>query len=170
MEGMSSPSGDQGASPATPAPYIEKLRAPWWLWLVSYALCVAVGLALSPTNQVLFSIIAAVAAIIVTVLLVASAPSIIITPETLQVGRARIERRFLGEATGYVGDGARYERGRGLNGLAFMSFRGWVDPVVKVAIEDPNDSTPYWLFSTRHPERVAAALGGAMSTQDVPSL
>lgn len=170
MEGMSSPSGDQGAAPATPAPYIEKLRAPWWLWLVSYALCVAVGLALSPTNALLCTVISVVAAIIVTVLFVASAPSIIITQDTLQVGRARIERRFLGEATGFAGDGARYERGRGLNGLAFMSFRGWIDPVVKVIIEDPNDSTPYWIFSTKHPERVSAALGGAMSTQDVPSL
>jgi hypothetical protein len=170
MEGMSSPFGDRGVSPATPAPYIEKLRAPWWLWLVSYALCVAVGLALSPTNAVLLSVIAIAAAIIVTVLLVVSAPSIIITQDTLQVGRARIERRFLGEATGYAGEAARYQRGRGLNGLAFMSFRGWVDPVVTVSIEDPNDSTPYWIFSTRRPERVAAALGGSMSTQAAPSL
>lgn len=171
METMSSPSAaPDPASAPTPqgaVVYSERLRAPWWLWLVSYALCAAVGLALSPTNLTLFIVLSLVAAVIVTVLLIASAPSIVVTDSMLSVGRARIERRYLGEVTGYVQDGARYQRGRGLNGLAYMNFRGWVDPVVKVVIEDPADTTPYWLFSTRHPERVTAALGGTMVLEHI---
>jgi len=32
---------------------------------------------------------------------------------------------------------------------------------VKVYLTDANDPTPYWLFSTRHPEKVAELLKGA---------
>lgn len=153
---MSEPSG-------VPAPYIEKLRAPWWLWIVVFAISLALGVALSPTNPVLLTVLAVVAAIIGSVLLIASAPSIVVTPTMLSVGRSTIERHYLGEVTGYRGNGARYQRGRGLNGLAFMCFRGWVDPVVRVQIEDPRDATPYWLFSSRRPEALVAALGGTMA-------
>ncbi|MGO3088046.1 MAG: DUF3093 domain-containing protein [Galactobacter sp.] len=149
---------------STPLNYQEKLRSPWWLWLTVVGISFAIGLSLSPTNVLLFVILTVVALIIGSVLLVASAPAIVVTETTLSVGRATIEREFLGEVTGYRGEDARYERGRGLNGLAFMCFRGWVDPVVKVEIADDRDETPYWLFSTRRPEQVVRALGGTMRT------
>lgn len=151
---------------STPPSYTEKLRAPWWLWLVVAGLSVAIGLSLSPTNPVLCGILIGVAFVIAVVLLTVSAPSIVVTEQSVSVGRASIERRYLGAVTGYRGDGARYERGRGLNGLAFMCFRGWVDPVVKVIITDPRDETPYWLFSTRRPEALVAVLGGHMVEGD----
>lgn len=147
--------------------YHEKLRSPWWLWVTVAAISFALGLALSPTNAVLCAVLAVVAFIIGAVLLVASAPAIEITETRLSVGRASIERTWLGEVTGYRGEDARYERGRGLNGLAFMCFRGWVDPVVKATITDEQDDTPYWLFSTRHPDRVVAALGGEMYASEM---
>ena len=36
--------------------------------------------------------------------------------------------------------------------------RAWVGPMVLVVLDDPDDPTPYWLVSCRHPERVLAAL------------
>lgn len=147
--------------------YHEKLRSPWWLWVTVAAISFALGLALSPSNPVLLGILAVIAFIIGVVLLLASAPTIQVTDATLTVGRATIEREFLGTVTGYRGEDARYERGRGLNGLAFMCFRGWVDPVVKVIITDERDETPYWIFSTRAPEDLVAALGGRMHTSEL---
>jgi hypothetical protein len=32
--------------------------------------------------------------------------------------------------------------------------------VVRVQVTDPADPTPYWVFSTRHPEKVASLLHG----------
>jgi membrane protein implicated in regulation of membrane protease activity len=96
--------------------------------------------------------------VIIAVLLLLSTPSIIVTKATLKVGRATIERGFLGKATAYRGKDATAERGPRLNGLAFLCIRGWVDPVVRIEIEDPSDRTPYWLTSTRHPDRLLAAL------------
>ena len=47
-------------APTAPS-YTEKLRAPWWLWLVVAGISVAIGLALSPTNPVLCGILIGVA-------------------------------------------------------------------------------------------------------------
>ena len=80
---------------------------------------------------------------------------------TLRVGRATIERRFVGTASAFRGKEATAERGTRLNGLAFLCIRGWIDPVVRIEITDPSDRTPYWLTSTRHPDELLAALNGS---------
>ncbi|HET8879187.1 MAG TPA: DUF3093 domain-containing protein, partial [Arthrobacter sp.] len=96
--------------------------------------------------------------VILVVLLVVSTPSIQVTAGTLRVGRATIERRFIGSVAAFSGAEATAERGTRLNGLAFMCIRGWIDPVVRIDITDPMDRTPYWLASTRRPAELVAAL------------
>jgi hypothetical protein len=48
--------------------------------------------------------------------------------------------------------------GRQLDPAAFVLHRNWVGPMVLVVLDDPDDPTPYWMVSCRHPERVLAAL------------
>lgn len=48
--------------------------------------------------------------------------------------------------------------GRQLDPAAFVLHRNWVGPMVLVVLDDPDDPTPYWLVSSRHPERVLSAL------------
>jgi Protein of unknown function (DUF3093) len=48
--------------------------------------------------------------------------------------------------------------GRQLDPAAFVLHRPWVGPMVLVVLDDPDDPTPYWLVSCRHPERVLSAL------------
>jgi hypothetical protein len=48
--------------------------------------------------------------------------------------------------------------GRQLDPAAFVVHRGWVGPLVLVVLDDADDPTPYWLVSSRHPERVLSAL------------
>ena len=50
--------------------------------------------------------------------------------------------------------------GRQLDPAAFVVHRGWVGPMVLVVLDDPDDPTPYWLVSSRHPDRVLSALRG----------
>lgn len=50
--------------------------------------------------------------------------------------------------------------GRQLDPAAYVVHRGWVGPMMLVVLDDPDDPTPYWLVSCRHPERVLAALQG----------
>lgn len=160
-----SPSGDpRRHRPSTPARhpsevlYEEKLTPAWWMWLLVVFAGIVGLVALAPINPGV-----AVAAALVTaggaaVALVASSSSIVITGDSLQVGRARIERRFVGEAEAFRGDDVRRVRGPELDGRAYMNFRASVGPVVRIRITDPVDPTPYWLTSTRHPERIVEVL------------
>ena len=85
-------------------------------------------------------------------------PVIVITDEGLRVGTAYLEREFWGQAQAFRGLEARHERGPGAHGLAWLSLRPWIDPVVKIEVSDPEDPTPYWLISSKHPEALLAAL------------
>lgn len=50
--------------------------------------------------------------------------------------------------------------GRQLDPAAYVVHRAWVGPLILVVLDDPDDPTPYWLVSTRHPDRILAALQG----------
>lgn len=128
------------------------------MWLVAAGFSSAGILMLAPIGIGVGITAAVVLFAIISVLLVRSTPTITVTPSTLRVGRATIERSFIGTVTAFRGAEATAERGPRLNGLAFLCIRGWVDPVVRIDITDPTDRTPYWLTSTRHPERLVAAL------------
>ena len=85
-------------------------------------------------------------------------PVIAVTDEGLRVGTAYLEREFWGQAQAFRGLEARHERGPGAHGLAWLSLRPWIDPVVKIEVSDPGDPTPYWLISSKNPEALLAAL------------
>jgi hypothetical protein len=48
--------------------------------------------------------------------------------------------------------------GRQLDPAAYVMHRAWVGPMMLVVLDDPDDPTPYWLVSSRHPDRVLSAL------------
>ena len=155
------------SSAAVPAPnstpsdavlYNEKLWPNVWIWLVSAGLSGAGILVFAPISLAAGITAAVVLFVIIAVLLVLSTPAITVTGSTLRVGRATIERRFVGSASAFRGAEATAERGTRLNGLAFLCIRGWIDPVVRMEITDPSDRTPYWLTSTRHPDQLLSAL------------
>ncbi|AOT04184.1 DUF3093 domain-containing protein [Arthrobacter sp. U41] len=156
------------SSAAVPAPnstpsdstvlYHEKLWPNFWIWLVSAGLSGAGILVFAPISMTAGFTAAVVLFAIIAVLLVLSTPAITVTGSTLSVGRATIERRFVGTASAFRDKEATAERGTRLNGLAFLCIRGWIDPVVRIGITDPSDRTPYWLTSTRRPDELLAAL------------
>ncbi len=160
-----SPSDDPRAARPSPAGapearvlYEEKLTAAWWMWLLVLFTGLVALVSLAPINLWVAGLAALVVAGGTAAAMVASTSSIVITDEFLQVGRARIERRFVGAAEAFRGDEVRRVRGPELDGRAFMNFRASVGPVVRIRITDPVDPTPYWLTSTRHPERIVEVL------------
>ncbi|CAM5716058.1 hypothetical protein MAUB1S_00494 [Mycolicibacterium aubagnense] len=50
--------------------------------------------------------------------------------------------------------------GRQLDPAVYVVHRAWVGPLILVVLDDPDDPTPYWLVSTRRPDRILAALQG----------
>ncbi|MBP3044330.1 DUF3093 domain-containing protein [Arthrobacter jiangjiafuii] len=152
---MSSPSAQ---TPANTVLYSERLSPSFWIWVLTVGAACSCILIFLPISLEAGLIAAGVALVILIAVLLVNTPVIRVTADTLQVGRAEIERRYIGTVEGFRGDDAVFQRGRGLNGTAFMCFRGWISPVVRIEITDPADRTPYWLTSTRHPEELVRAL------------
>ncbi|ARJ07624.1 hypothetical protein GCM10010988_40610 [Cnuibacter physcomitrellae] len=102
-------------------------------------------------------------------LLFLTSPVIRITPSTLTVGRAHIDRKHLATASAHFGPDATAERGTRLDARSYLSIRGWIKPVAKITLNDPQDPTPYWLFSTRRPETLLAVLALPEPTPPAPT-
>jgi hypothetical protein len=91
--------------------------------------------------------------------MVAKSARIVVTQGQLQVSNAKIDRRFVAGVTVIDKSNAFAARGRDLNPRAWIHFQGSVQTLARVEINDPDDPTPYWLFSTRNPEKLKASLG-----------
>lgn len=95
---------------------------------------------------------------IVWALLAVGSPNIVLTTETLSVGKAQISRKFLGKATYVSALDSFAERGPKLNALAFLRLQSSVKTLVKVTIDDARDPAPYWLFSARSAAEIVKLL------------
>ncbi|TDC48201.1 DUF3093 domain-containing protein [Jiangella ureilytica] len=89
---------------------------------------------------------------------------IAVDTDGVTVGRARLPLTALGPAEAMTGDAARTARGPGLDPRAYLAIRGYVPGVVRIGVDDDADPTPYWLVSTRRPERLVAVLEAARQT------
>lgn len=78
--------------------------------------------------------------------------------DSFSVGRATIEKKFLGDIRVLTAEEFRFLRGPGINPGAFHAFRFWIKGGLKVEIKDSRDPTPYWLVSSKSPEKLREAL------------
>ncbi|MCX7522441.1 DUF3093 domain-containing protein [Microbacterium sp. STN6] len=138
--------------------YRERLWAAPWLYIATALVIPACLLVFLPINQIVGIITALVLYGGIVAMLIASSPVIEVTERELRAGRAHIGLEFVGEATGFDGEHAVLERGRLLDARAWLLIRGWVKPVVKVEVLDAEDPAPYWLISSRSPDKLVRAL------------
>lgn len=138
--------------------YQERLTPSTGLWVGVLGAGVASFLVGAPINIMAGVIAGVIVAVLLGFILYSSSPIITITDDILRVGRAAIEREHVGVAEGFRGEASRVISGPELDGRAFMCFRGWIEPKVRIQITDKADPTPYWIASTRHPERIVEIL------------
>ncbi|HJQ47760.1 MAG TPA: DUF3093 domain-containing protein [Amycolatopsis sp.] len=91
-------------------------------------------------------------------LLLMSRTRVAVLGDELWVGKAHLPLKFAGEVEVITKDHKRKALGPELDPAAFVVHRGWVGPLVRVHLTDPEDPTPYWIFSTRKPEAMARLL------------
>jgi hypothetical protein len=138
--------------------YRERLWPAPWLFLAT-ALVI-------PASLLVFLPISTIAGIVTAIvlyggcvgLLILGSPVIAVTETQFIAGKARLPLEVIGDVSGFTGAAASLQRGRLLDARAFLLIRGWVDPVVRVELTDPQDPTPYWIVSTRRPDAVAEAI------------
>jgi hypothetical protein len=103
------------------------------------------------------------------VLLLSGSPTIEVTARGLRAGRATLPADHIGSAAAFEGEAARQARGPELDARAWLLIRGWVKPVVRVDVTDDRDPVPYWLLSTRRPDRLVDALENVRPSTVGPS-
>jgi len=140
--------------------YSERLTLPWWWTLLgllfTVSLSVAVLAYVRPAVGISFTVLLMGA--VAMALFAYGRTRLTVNPTGLRVGRYRVEGRYIAGATALVGEAARAALGPDADHRAFLFTRPFIAPVVRVDLADPADPHPYWLVSTRDPERLAAAI------------
>ena len=144
--------------------YREKLWPAPWLFISTALVIPASLLVFLPINVYVGIASATVLYLGCLTLLLLSATKIEITGTELLAGRARLPLGIIGQVEGFSGPQATLERGQRLDARSFLVIRGWIDPVVRVQLLDPNDPVPYWLVSTRNPQALSDAIDRARET------
>jgi hypothetical protein len=123
--------------------------------LVMAGFCGVVAL---PFGAVPGVVTAVVALLVMAGLLIARTPAVGVRQGEFVAGRAHIPLALLGELTALAPDAMRRAHGPGLDARAHLCLRGWIHSGLRLDLVDPQDPTPYWLISSRHPERLLAAV------------
>lgn len=176
MASASQPSaGKISDEPGLRVVYRERLWVSIWLWLLAFAIAVALATTvLIGTPSVLtwlpYSVLPAIAILAMislgrTRIEVTEGPA----GRELQAGDARIPTRFIDRAAVVPSSARSAAMGRQFDPAAYAVHRPWIGTMVIAVLNDPDDPTPYWIFSTRHPEAVVAALG-LPSTASAPTM
>lgn len=84
----------------------------------------------------------------------------------LRAGRAHLDWQHCGPATALDSAAARRTLGVDADPRAFLVVRPYVRTAVRVDVDDPEDPTPYWVVSTRHPRRLADSINAARVLAD----
>jgi hypothetical protein len=153
-------------TPVTPQSvrYRERLWVPWWWWPLGFALAAIVALEVnqgvpSIPRWLPFAVLFVVAA---GALLWLGRIQIRVTADDGEVelwaGEAHLPVTVIARSADIPRSAKSAALGRQLDPAAYVVHRGWVGPMVLVVLDDADDPTPYWLLSSRHPERVLSAL------------
>jgi hypothetical protein len=81
-----------------------------------------------------------------------------VTDGRLAVGKATVALHHIGRTEVVARSDKQEVLGPQLDPQAYLLHRGWIGPLVRLEIIDPDDPTPYWVFSVRRPDELLAAL------------
>ena len=135
------------------------LRPPIWVLAFIYfmflSLVIAIWAALDSTSTMVAFIVATLA---IPVIAQSLTSKIRVDQNELRIDRAHIELKYLGKATVLDSDAMRLLRTRDADPAAFLAIKFWASKGIKIEVNDPRDSTPYWLITSKRGEKLAALL------------
>ncbi|MFI6100594.1 DUF3093 domain-containing protein [Lentzea sp. NPDC051213] len=138
----------------------ERLYVTWWIWplplLATALLAAEVHMGFPGVRSWLPYVILLPLMIVLIVRM--GSTKVEVADGELRAGDAHIPLALLGDAEIIAPEDRRKAMGPQLDPAAFVVHRGWVKPLVRVRVTDPEDPTPYWVISTRRPEELIAAI------------
>jgi hypothetical protein len=138
--------------------YKERVLPTVYFYIASITLPLSLFLVALPFSEVVSIFLALASIPLVLVLSWLGSPLIALNQQTLSIGQASIETKYLGKAEVVSPQEAFLERGVKLDSRAFTKFQIGVKQLVKIEILDKQDPTPYWLIATRNPEVLAGLI------------
>jgi hypothetical protein len=142
---------------------VETLRTPWWWYLVSVGVaCLLAGefhiSGLRLTDWIPFGTLVPLSIVLVWWV---GRSRLEISAGELRIRDAHLPLQYASGVIALDGPTLRRVVGREGDPAAYVSIRPWIGPGVQVWIEDEDDPTPYWVVSSRRPDRVVAAIRAA---------
>ena len=151
----------QGRQPPDTEPvFDERLTVPWWWW----PLGLGVAALLAAEVHMGYPGVRAWLPYLLTVPLAGAVlirwgrRRVRLSGGELQVGPAHVPIRHLGKVEVIHPSGKQRALGPDLDPAAFVMHSAWIGPVLRIELADPQDPTPYWIFSVRRAEELAALL------------
>jgi Protein of unknown function (DUF3093) len=144
--------------------YRERLLVPWWWWPPGLGLAALIALEANQGVPALpawlpFAVLLPVAVVVLLWLGKTEVRVVRGSGETeLWVGHAHLPVSVVSRSAEIPRSAKSAALGRQLDPAAYVVHKAWVGPMVLLVLDDPDDPTPYWLVSCRHPDRVLAAL------------
>lgn len=144
--------------------YRESLRAPIWWYVVAVAVAAVFGAefhigGLPLTDWIPYLVLVPLSVIIVWSL---GRGRVEIRDGELWVRNAHLPLTYVSGVVGLDRNTLRLVLGREGDPAAFISVRPWIGPGVQVWLDDPDDPTPYWVVSSRHPDQLVKAVRAAL--------
>lgn len=164
---MRLPSGivTEHPSPTPPATsggsgFDERLSVPWFWYLLAAGVAVLLGAEIHMGYPGIRSWIgyATLIPLFVAAVFWLGRTRVRVADGQLCVGPATVPLSQIGRVEAVAKSDKQEALGPQLDPSAYLLHRGWIGSLVRVEITDPDDATPYWIFSVRHPEQLVAAL------------
>ncbi|MCF8569675.1 DUF3093 domain-containing protein [Gordonia sp. HY002] len=142
--------------------YTEHLTTPWWWWIAAAVVTALLGFEIQlagyhqPWTWAAYPVLA--------VLLgwgiwsMGRTQVSVDADGSLRAHKAVLPRDVIARGAAIAPSAKSAAMGRQLDPAAFLMHRSWIKSMVLLVLDDPDDPTPYWLISTRHPEKVLEAL------------
>lgn len=143
-----------------PTTYAERLFVPlrWWTWATMFLATFWLAFIVSLPEWIAWTGSGVMLAAVYGLFAWVGTSRIEVRDESLYVGPAHIPLTLIGAVEALDKEGTRRIHGPEADARAFLHTRPYLSRAVKIVIDDPADPTPYWLVSTRHPRKLAAAL------------
>lgn len=153
---------EHAAAPALD--YRETLRTPWWWYPIAIGVaCILAGefhiAGFRVIDWIAFGTLTPLSVVLVWWL---GHGRLEITAGELRIRGAHLPLRYVTGVVALDSGTLRRVVGREGDPAAFVSVRPWIGPGVQLWLDDEDDPTPYWVVSTRHPQRVVAAVRTGM--------
>ncbi|HEY6797644.1 MAG TPA: DUF3093 domain-containing protein [Kineosporiaceae bacterium] len=144
---------------STPPPSrVERLWPSAGVWLALLLLagfCAAVA---APFGSAPALVTLGVAAAAGAGLMLSATPVVGVRGGEFVARRAHVPVHLVGEVTVLDAAAMRQAAGPDLDARAYLCLRGWIRTGLRLDLVDPQDPTPYWLVSSRHPQRLLEAV------------